>query len=194
MSFRVTRKGLFAAGAGGAGAAVVGGAIADWPGVARSAPSAQQDVRVLTFVLGLERIEAAFYAEAQRAGALRGELLEFVEVVGDHERQHVAFLEQALSAQAAPVTLEAAEKVKDERRFAATASVLEDAIVSAYIGQATNLTPERLAQAATIASVEARHAAWIRDIVGEPPADDPTDVSRTADQVRSILRREGLLP
>ena len=47
---------------------------------------------------------------------------------------------------------------------------LEETAVAAYNGQATNLTPEALATAARIASVEARHASWARGIAGEAPA------------------------
>ena len=46
--------------------------------------------------------------------------------------------------------------------------MLEDTAVAAYNGQAANHeTKPTLKAAATIVSVEARHAAWIRDIVGE---------------------------
>jgi hypothetical protein len=83
--------------------------------------------------------------------------------------------------------------VRDPRRFVRTAAALEDAVVAAYNGQAANLTPERLADAATIVSVEARHAAWIRDIGGMPPAARATDAPLSADGVRAALRREGLL-
>ena len=47
---------------------------------------------------------------------------------------------------------------------------LEDLAVATYNGQAVNLTPASLKAAARIVSVEARHAAWIRSIVGEVPA------------------------
>jgi Ferritin-like domain len=195
MGIKVTRKRLLAAGAGGAlASAAAGGALAGRPGLARSAPSARQDVRVLEFVLGLERIEAAFYGAAQQAGALKGELAEYAEVVGGQEREHVAFLEKALNAGGAEPKLDVDDVVRDERRFAATAIALEDAMVWAYNGQAANLTPQRLAQAATIASVEARHAAWIRDVAGEPPASRAVDPARTAAEVRRILRAQRLLP
>ena len=42
-------------------------------------------------------------------------------------------------------------------------------------------------------SVEARHAAWIRDIGGLPPAENTTDEPLTSDGVRAALRRVGLL-
>jgi hypothetical protein len=64
--------------------------------------------------------------------------------------------------------------------------------VGAYAGQANNLSKKTLAAAATLVSVEARHAAWIRSIVGRPPANEPTDKARTAEQVMRDLKRLGL--
>ncbi len=180
--------------AGLGGVAVAGGLLARGPGVARSATSPEQDVRVLNFILELERLEEAFYAQALRRGFRSAELAEFAEVAGAHEREHVAFLERALGEDAARSPAFALDDVvRDDRRFSASAVVLEDALVTAYTGQAANLTRKRLAAAATIASVEARHAAWIRDINGLPPAPDPVGRATTEQQVRRILREQGLL-
>jgi hypothetical protein len=46
-----------------------------------------------------------------------------------------------------------------------------------------------LKAAATIVSVEARHAAWIRDIVGEPASPQATDTPATERQVRRAIAR-----
>ena len=55
--------------------------------------------------------------------------------------------------------------------------VLEDLGVMAYNGQGFKLTPKVLAAAGTIVSVEARHAAWIRRIIGQPSATRPSGTS-----------------
>ncbi len=176
------------------GVVAAGGALARGPGVARSATSPEQDVRVLNFILELERLEEAFYTQALRRGFRSAELAEFAEVAGAHEREHVAFLERALGEDAArPPAFALDEVVGDDRRFSSSAVVLEDALVTAYTGQAANLTRKRLAAAATIASVEARHAAWIRDIAGLPPAPDAVGRAISEAQVRRILREQGLL-
>jgi hypothetical protein len=192
----ITRRQILVAGGASATAAAFGGLVASGGQIAGSAGSAKQDAEVLTFALGLERIESGFYAAAAQAGALKGELVEYLEVVGGHEREHVAFLEQALGSAAPaaqPFTVDVDVIVRDPDRFVRTAAELEDAVVAAYNGQAANLTPGTLAKAATIVSVEARHAAWIRDIGGLPPAADTTDAPLTADGVRAALRRAGLL-
>ena len=83
--------------------------------------------------------------------------------MGEHERAHVAFLRKALGNQADPKpTFDFGNTTTDGDRFAATAAMLEDTAVAAYNGQAANLTKPTLKAAATIVSVEARHAAWIR--------------------------------
>ena len=60
----------------GVGGAVLGGGalLAGLPRLASSAPSPAQDVRVLNFILVIEEMQAAFYAEALRRGRLRGEV------------------------------------------------------------------------------------------------------------------------
>ena len=191
----LTRAGLLRAGALVGGAAVGGAAvITGLPEVATSAPSAAQDTRVLNFVLELERLEEAFYTEAERTGVLTGDLAEYVRVVRRHEGQHVALLERTLGDRAeAPRRFDLAATVADERAFTRAARTLEDNVVAAYNGQVANLTKEALAAAARIASVESRHAAWIRAIAGEAPAPDPTDDARTEEQVRRSLADAGLL-
>lgn len=186
---RLTRRAVVAGGGLAAGAAALGG-------VPRPAASATpgRDVRVLNFVLLLEEIEAGFYAEARARGRLRGELAQFADVVGGHERAHVAFLRKALGAAARPrPRLSFGNAVSNARSFVAAAVVLEDNSVAAYNGQAANLSPDALLAAARIVSVEARHAAWIRDIAGRPPAAKATDEPRTEAQALAVVRKLGFL-
>jgi hypothetical protein len=188
---RATRGDVLARAAVGAGALIGGGTIA---AAASLRGSKAGDARVLNFVLLLDQIEAAFYRAALEAGRLTGELREFADVVGGQERQHVAFLETALgSAARKPPRLRFGDAVQRSARFIATAVVLEDLAVAAYNGQTANLTPGGLAAAARIVSVEARHAAWIRDIAGQPPAAKPVDASLTQAEVLAAVKRTGFL-
>jgi Ferritin-like domain len=179
-----------------AGAAVLGGGalLAGVPRLASSAPSPAQDVRVLNFILLIEEVEAAFYADALKRGRLTGELRRYARIVGAHERAHVRFIRSALgrNARRRP-TLDFGSATSDEDEFTAAAITLEDTSVAAYNGQAANLTPGGLRAAARIVSVEARHAAWIRDIAGKPPAAEPTDDAMSERQVRNVLEKTGFL-
>ena len=80
-----------------------------------------------------------------------------------------------------------------QHTFAATARALEDLGVAALDGQAASLTKLSLASVATIVSVEARHAAWIRDLLGELPAPSASNPAQTAAQVRAAIRRTGFV-
>lgn len=185
----MTRARLLQGAVVGGGAVVAGGVLlGGLPAVATAARSKEQDVRILNLVLLLEELEAAFYGDAEDRGALRGELAEFARVVGEHERAHVDFLREALGDRAdARPSFDFGETTSDPDRFAVTAAMLEDTGIAAYNGQAVNLTKPVLKAAATIVSVEARHAAWIRDIVGQPAAPDATDEPATERQVRATV-------
>jgi hypothetical protein len=43
-----------------------------------------------------------------------------------------------------------------------------------------------------VVSVEARHAAWIRSVSGDPPAPDATDTAQSGDEVLQGLEEIGL--
>lgn len=151
----------------GAGALVAGSAFAGaLPSIARSATIPASDIAILNFALTLEYLEAAFYAEAVAAGKLSGETLRFATVVSQHEGTHVAFLKKVLGAKAvAKPKFDFKGTTADQEKFQATADVLENTGVHAYLGQAALIkTPAVLVGAARILPVEARHAAWIRDI------------------------------
>jgi hypothetical protein len=190
-----SRAALLRLGAASAGALAGFGFLASGGArLAASATSAAQDARVLNLVLELEYLENAFFAEARSRGRLRGELRRFASVVGGHEQEHVTFLKKALGSNAlAEPAFDFGDSTSDRDRFVATAIELEDLSVAAYNGQATNLTPKTLAAAARIVSVEARHAAWIRDIDGKSPAAKPTDTPLTEAQVRRAIKKTGFV-
>jgi rubrerythrin len=171
-----------------------GGLLAALPRLAASAPSPAQDGKILNFALQLEYVEAGFYAEAFDKGKLKGDLREYVTVVRDHERAHVAFLKKALgkSARKKP-ELEFGDATSDPKKFTSAAIRLEETMVAAYNGQAGNLTKPTLEQAAKIVSVEARHAGWIRAIAGRNPAPDATDEPKTAAQVQAAVDHMGFV-
>lgn len=184
---RVTRTALL-------GGAVIGagGLAAVLPGFAGSTQAASRDARILNFVLRLEHLKAAFYEEAAAEGGLTGELGQLAPVLAQHERRHVDLLLGRLGAQAdAAPEFDFGEMTRDADRFARTVETLEEAAVAAYIGQGANLTRPSMVLFAQIASVEARHAAWIADVLGNDPAPKAADETKTAEQILAVLEETG---
>ena len=158
-----------------------------------AAPSPEQDVKVLNLLLLVERVEVAFYEAAIERAGLSGELDEFARAVVAHEREHLAYLENALGDKADPEPeYDLTAVTADGAAFAKAAAKLEDIAVGAYNGQAPNVTPGAFLAAARIVSVEARHAAWIRSIRNGDPAPDAVDTPYDEAKVRSELKTVGL--
>jgi rubrerythrin len=150
------------------------------------------DVEILNFALQLEEMKVALYTQALLHANLTGDLAQYARVVGRQEREHVAFLHKTLGSAAQPTqAFDFGEAVTDANRFGPAARMLEDLAVAAFDGQAANLTKLSLAAVATIVSVEARHAAWIRDVLGELPAPAPSNPSLTAAQAAAAIHRTG---
>jgi len=157
------------------------------------------DVKILNYALTLEYLEAAFYAEANAKGKLNGIAATFAQVVGAHEAAHVAALEKALGSQAVKKpSFDFKGTTGSEKTFLATAKTLEDTGVSAYQGQAGNIKAAPvLATAGSILAVEARHAAWVRDILGagkDPvPAPEAFSTPKSMSQVLTAVKSTGFL-
>jgi rubrerythrin len=188
-----SRRRLVTTALAGGGTLLAGGVVLGaLPRLAASAPSPAQDARILNFLLRLEYAQAAFYEQAARAG-LRGELRELAEEAGQHERAHVRFLRNRLGqAAATEPRFNFEDAVGDRRRFLRTALALEENTLAAYIGQSANISRGLRTPAARIVSIEARHAAWIKDILGQLPAPRAYDPGKSAEQVARALARRGV--
>jgi hypothetical protein len=192
---RLTRGQLARRGAVGGSAVLAGGGLLAWlPATAGSAPSPSLDRKIFQFALQLEYLQAAFYAAAVEAGALRGEVLAFAQTVAGHEQEHVDFLRRALgSAAGAKPGFDFGRATSNERAFLAAAVLLENTGVAAYNGQAANLTKKSLAAAAEIVSVEGRHAAWVSSLAGRAPAPRAADPGATAAAVTATVKKTGFV-
>lgn len=167
-----------------AGAGVVTGAtIFGLPSTASAAisgrMSAKNDVRILNYALTLEYLEAAFYAAAvEQNDFASAELKQFATVVAKHEAEHVAYLQKGLGKAAVKspkLDMSAAAKAISRDNFGPTAMALEDTGVAAYAGQGPRIKGRAYLKAAlAIHSVEARHAAWIRVLLGGGAAGAPS--------------------
>jgi hypothetical protein len=162
-----TRSGFLKKAGVGAGTLVAGSAfLGALPRIANAATIPAGDIAILNFALTLEYLEGEFYAEAVKNGKLTGETKRFATVVAQHENSHVKFLKGVLGAKAvAKPTFDFKGTTMDQKKFEATADVLENTGVHAYLGQVPNIkSAPVLLGAGRILPVEARHAAWIRDI------------------------------
>ncbi len=161
---------------------------------ARRGGTKAQDVKILNFALTLEYLEAAFYAEANAKGALKGAVARFASVVGAHEAAHVAALKGVLGSKAvARPTFDFKGTTGGEKTFLATAQALEDTGVAAYQGQAPLIHQNAvLASAGAILAVEARHASWVRDLRGGGKAPSPApEAFSTAMTMADVLTAVG---
>jgi hypothetical protein len=179
----------------GGGALLAGaGAVAGLTRLAGAAPSAEQDTRILNVLLGLEHVQLALYEEALDNGALSGDLLRFAQIARGHERVHVDTLQELLGANAeSPPAFAFGGATTDPDAFADAAARIEDLTVDAFNGQVTNLTPRARAQSARVVSVDARHAAWVRTVVGREPASEAVDPGRPAAEVARALDGTGFV-
>jgi Ferritin-like domain len=185
-----TRRAVLTAASLTAGGILVGGV-----GVpALGSGSRVGDAEILNFALRMEELQAALYTQALAHAGLTGELRQYAEIVGAHERAHVAFLRQTLGAKAKPApAFDFGDAVAAPDRFGRAARALEDLGVAALDGQAGGLSKPSLAAVASIVSVEARHAAWIRDLIGELPAPAAANPPATAAHVTAAIARTGFV-
>jgi hypothetical protein len=161
----------------GVGAAVLAGGSAfagALPGLARGATIPASDIAILNYALTLEYLEAAFYTEAAGSGSITGDQLAFAKLVAEHENAHVKALKSTIKAlhgkPVAKPTFDFKGTNTDPATFIPTAFVLENTGVHAYLGQAGRLKSKALlAAAASIVTVEARHAAAAAILQGNDP-------------------------
>jgi hypothetical protein len=182
-----------------AGGAVVGGGLLlgqhEGGGGIVEAASPETDAKLLNAFLVLERVQEAFYRAALERASLSGDLLAFTRSASEQEAAHVTFLAKRLGSGAgeAPKTDFGADKFSSPARVRDAAVELEEAAVAAYVGQAANLSRKLLSPIATLTSVEARQAAWVRDIAGTSPAPRAADPARKVEDVMADLRQKGFL-
>lgn len=163
------------AGAAAASAAVFG---VDIPGLKLTEAFAQTgaadlgggDVGVLNYAYALEQLEAAFYTQvvANPYDGMSGYERSVLRDIRDHEIAHRAFFAKALGRNRIPNLTPnfSAVDFGSRRSVLTTASTFEDLGVSAYNGGGQAIrNPAYLAAAGSIVSVEARHAAVLRDLI-----------------------------
>jgi hypothetical protein len=128
------------------------------------------DPGVLNYAYALEQLEAAFYTQviATPYSGISAAEMSYLTDVRDHEIAHREFFKAALGSkaiQALEVNF-AAIDFTNRTSVLGTAKAFEDLGVSAYNGAGKLIVnPDYLTIAGKIVSVEARHAALIRDLI-----------------------------
>ncbi|WP_139925787.1 ferritin-like domain-containing protein [Hymenobacter sp. DG01] len=132
------------------------------------------DVGVLNYAYALEQLEAAFYAQvvATPYSGITADERTALTAISKHEAIHRDFFKAALTAaapgQIIPGLNPDFSKVNfsDRNSVLTTARTFEDLGVAAYNGAGSLIkTNDYLLIAGKIVSVEARHAAYIRDLL-----------------------------
>jgi hypothetical protein len=154
------------------GAAIGGGALLFAADAEAALGETKNDIAILRFDLVLEYLQAGLYTEAERLRALTPTTLAWARVVGAHERAHVRAIKGLLGRNVVPSPAFNYRNVtSDEQAFIKTAVAFEDLTAALLKWQAPRLdSREIVAAAVQLHSVETRHAAWIRHIVGLEPA------------------------
>ena len=165
------------------------------PAASETAQFGKGDIGIVNYALTLEYLETAFYADVVKSGLFKGSDLATIRKFGDEEAEHVA----ALTAAVKQLGGKPAAKPKTEFPLKSAKSVLELAGTvenlgaAAYLGQATKIqSPEVLASALAIHSVEGRHSAALNTLLGEPITPDgafakPADVKTVLKSVEPFI-------
>jgi hypothetical protein len=156
------------------------------------------DIGILNYAYALEQLEAAFYLQVVATpypgmSALENE---WFNDISKHEVAHREFFKNALGSSAIPALEVDFSKINFGSRASvlATSKAFEDLGVSAYNGAGQLLkSADYLLLAGKIVSVEARHAAYIRDLCtcgsfanSEVIDENGLDVVRTPAEVLAI--------
>lgn len=157
------------------------------------------DVGILNYAYALEQLEAAFYIKVLTTPYTGGAVAEMALLadIRDHEIAHREFFKNAIPAASRIQDLTpdfSAINFSDRTSVLGAAKAFEDLGVSAYNGAGKLIvTPAYLTLAGKIVSVEARHAAWIRDIIADGSFADSSvidsnglDKSRTPPEVLAL--------
>lgn len=160
------------------------------------------DLDVLNYALSLENLESAYCREALEtftrdefeatsvvSNYETGSSLSVytaVETLAEHEATHVEVLSEAVTLLGGTPLEEASHEFElgSVEDFFALAAVFENTGVAAYAGAAPFIeSPDLLGAASSIHSVEARHAAFLNDIIGTPFFPDAFDTAASQEEV-----------
>jgi len=155
-----------------------------------------QDIGILNYALTLEHLEYAFYRDGLNnftaSDFSSNDTYKSLLEIRDHEHSHVQILTSvitSLNGTAVPVCVYEFGYT-NASEFLAIARALERTGVSAYSGAINKINrPSLVTAGATIATIEARHAAFLNLIEGFDPFPVAFDVPLSPQQVVSLAGR-----
>ncbi|HEX4730981.1 MAG TPA: ferritin-like domain-containing protein [Solirubrobacterales bacterium] len=157
------------------------------------------DIGILNYALTLEYLEAAFYNECTKNKVAKGaQQSAFLKTATTDENAHVAFLKKALGSKATSAPKVEFGSATSKANWIATSYALENTGVHAYSGQVLNISnPAYVAAAASILTIEARHAS-VAGLLMKPTEknmtpDGPFDTPFTAAEVLKAVEATGFL-
>jgi hypothetical protein len=133
-----------------------------------SSSSSTGDIAILNYALTLEYLESEFYSKVIAASLFGGKVGELLQKFGSQEDSHVTALKAAVTKLGGTPVEDPHGKfpIKSAAQVALLAYTVENLGAAAYLGQAAKIqSPEVLASALAIHSVEARHAATLGTLV-----------------------------
>jgi len=153
------------------------------------------DLSILNYALPLEYLETGFYEKVVASGLFTGRVGALIKSFGGEERTHVEALRGTVEKLGGTPAADPNGKfpITSATQVAQLAYTVENLGAAAYLGQAGNIhSPEILATALAIHTVEARHAAALGTLVKKPLTPDgafakPADMSTVLAAVKPFL-------
>jgi len=158
----------------------------------------ENDLTALNYALTLEHLEATFYTSFQAnftsadfdAAGLPAGTYDMLTLIQSHEVAHVNALVATINGRGGSAVAACTYNfpVTNVSSYLTVAALLENTGVTAYDGAIADITDNGLQQiAATIATVEARHASFLNLITGAVPFPAVTDTAAAPNSIISAV-------
>jgi rubrerythrin len=160
-----------------------------------SASASTGDIGILNYALTLEYLETTFYEKVIASGFFSGKVGALVKTFGAQEKTHVEALKGAVEKLGGTPAANPNGKfpITSATQVAGLAYTVENLGAAAYLGQAPHIqSPEILATALAIHSVEARHASTLGTLVKKSVTPDgafatPAEMSTVLAAIKPFL-------
>jgi rubrerythrin len=157
--------------------------------------SSSGDLAILNYALTLEYLETGFYEKVVASGLFSGQVASLIKTFGGQEKTHVEALKGAVEKLGGTPAANPNGKfpINSATQVAELAYTVENLGAAAYLGQAGNIqSPEILATALAIHTVEARHAATLGTLVKKSLTPDgafakPAEMSTVLAAIKPFL-------